>query len=844
MANEKEDELRMLRRLAKTYGISFRQSADEWPEAHTKRFRDIQELGYKKFSTYSESVTVRSLQEPWTRQIKSRTQWLVSRACELAFNVQPKESGWRLGIENDVMHRFLVEVACPRCRARIWRSEIEATDGQTSGKWMEALEERRKNRKPCQCPIETRPQDYYEIGTSLLFDDRVEEIVILDSALKDLPKKKTPDRTFGLKTTEKVNQLLERLALETATTSEIMEFTPFKLATNPPIFPFLILEAKSDSSRNGFQDIQTQTAFPVWKFLTLQRQLQLKTGCTSEEPLVWFLGNRGSEWKVYGCYVNETDGRPRYNIHPLWGGDLTTHDGALQLILIVDYILDWARDIYRPSIMRGLKSLVTRKAYDEVSLDLESDIYSVKDRVFDWIPPQAADFEYETHLEPVIENLESRSDPGLGDVLDGLPKTKLGAFRSASQVSYRFNGLNITEENVESLLIISQGPDDELSMSSMHAQNLDNKLRSCDKLMLTTQHALDEIEYMWTGERRKNDTTFTGASDVEVYVILEYQCFIGCSWEVVRELTCIAVSKPAFLILQECASSKGGYRARDLSNVSGNCPSTSLYEAIECLLSDSALQILQASISSVLLSIYPSCVAKNQDLPSLILEFRALKNSQISQMVEEYSELVMNRVSKLVQPISLPQYLRSGGQGRKGYEALMRQKKAEVEFWSSKYRRMTANRTFARRSTRLAHITEVDGHGFSCSRCSKARLEGFAAQWEPVLLHPSTKNTMLVKAVSLDMEVDIREKRSDFCLFILGKGLEINEDDSVANIVEEHLKSGKMYHALFRGPSSSEKMPDGSVPWNLWHPYRRAAEEVKRDLEAWIAELREYKNPN
>ncbi|KAI1411740.1 hypothetical protein F5Y13DRAFT_200725 [Hypoxylon sp. FL1857] len=837
MADGKEDELRMLRRLAKSYGISFRQFADKWPEAHSKRFGDIQELGERKFSTYSDNVTVRSVQEPWTRQIKSRAQWLVSRACDLAFNVQPKENGWRLGIENDVLHRLLVEVACPRCRARIWRSEIEATEGNINSKWMQELEERRKNRKPCQCPIESRAQDYYEIGTSSLFDGRVEEIVILDSTLKDLPKKKTPDRSFGLKPTEKVNQLLERVAARTTTASEALEFTPFKSATNPPIFPFLILEAKSDSSRNGFQDIQTQTAFPIWKFLTLQRQLQLKAEC-AEEPLVWFFGNRGSEWKVYGCYVDETDNRPRYNIHPLWGGDLTTHNGALQLILIVDYILDWARDIYRPSIMRGLKSLVTGKGYDEVSLDLESEIYSVRDRVFNWIPPQAADFELEEHLGTIVEDPEHTTGT---DLLNGLPNTKLGSFRAASQVNYRFNSLNITEENIESLLIIAKGPDDELSMSSAHAWKLEAKLQSGNALMVITQHALDEIEYMWTGERRKTDSTFSSAPDVELYVILEYRCFIGPSWDIIRELTCLAVSKPAFAILQECASSEEYYKAKELSEVSTTLPSTSLCEAVECLLSDSALQVLRASITSASFLIYPSQVGKDEGLPSLFMGFRGLSRSMISETVHKYSKFVRNRSQKRVQQITFPEYSRSFGKGRKEYEEMRRQDKAQVEAWSSRYRRRTANRTFARWSSRLACITELDDHGFSCSRCSRGRLSGFSAQWEPILTLPLMNNTLLVKAISLDKVMGNPQQRNDFCLFLLGTGPEIKEDDSIADIVEEHLKSGRMYHTFIHVPSFDDKKLNGLVPWNLAYTYRPGSERENEDLKGWIAELKEEK---
>ncbi|KAI1779524.1 hypothetical protein F4818DRAFT_453585 [Hypoxylon cercidicola] len=813
MADDKEDDLRMLRRLSKSYGISFRRPDDEWPSAHSKRFRDIHELGDKKFSTYSESVTIRSAEEPWTRQIKSRTQWLVSRACDLAINVQPKESGWRMGLENDVMHRFLFEVACPTCRARIWRSEIEASDFKNNSKWEQALEERRKNRKPCQCPPESRAQDYYEIGTNLLFDDRVEEIVMLDSALKDLPKKKTPDRTFGLKPTEKVNQLLARLAVLTTTTSETLEFTPFK-------------------------------------------QLQLKTKCAAEEPLVWFFGNRGSEWKVYGCYVDEADNRPRYNIHPLWGGDLTTHDGALQLILIVDYILDWARDIYRPSILRELKSLVTGKGYDEVSLDLESDIYSVAGRVFDWIQPPAGNSEFEEHLETIVEDTEPIAGPAptlLGDLPNGLPSTELGSFQSVSRVNYSFNGLNITEENVESLLIISQGPDDKLSMSTTHAQQLDTKLRSCGELIVTTQHALDEIEFMWTGERRKTNYTFSAASDVEVYVILEYRCFLNTSWEITKELTCLAVSTAAFAVLQKCASTKS-YRTKKLPNLSNACPSTSLYEVIDCLLLDSGLQSLNASISSTLLSIHPNLIKRyNEETPSLIFEFCGLQHSQIGEMVEELSKCVRNRTSKRLQLISLSQYLRTGGKGRKGYEAFIRRKKAEIDTWSSKYRSRTANRSFARRSVRSANAAELNGHDFSCSRCSKSRgailwskfgktNTHFGANWEPMHTPRSAYNTMLVKAVRVDTEGNIRQERNQFCLFILGKGPEIKEGDTVTDIIEEHLNSGKVYHSLLHGPPSDKAISGRTALWNLSFPYRISSMRTDSDLKAWIAELRKGGN--
>jgi hypothetical protein len=66
----------------------------------------------------------------------------------------------------------------------------------------------------------------------------------------------------------------------------------------------LILEAKTDSAHNNFSDIQYQTAFPIKSLLDLQTGLQLYSPKAKyvPEPLVWFLGYRGSDWKLYGCY--------------------------------------------------------------------------------------------------------------------------------------------------------------------------------------------------------------------------------------------------------------------------------------------------------------------------------------------------------------------------------------------------------------------------------------------------------------------------------------------------------------------------------------------------------------
>lgn len=43
----------------------------------------------------------------------------------------------------------------------------------------------------------------------------------------------------------------------------------------------------------------------------------------------------------------------------VWRGNITTLDGSLQLLLLVDYIFNWARDSYQPDILTQLRSMAS-----------------------------------------------------------------------------------------------------------------------------------------------------------------------------------------------------------------------------------------------------------------------------------------------------------------------------------------------------------------------------------------------------------------------------------------------------------------------------------------------------
>jgi len=167
----------------------------------------------------------------------------------------------------------------------------------------------------------------YEIGTNSLFDDRTQEPIIHDPLIRSEITKHEPDRVYGLQATKNFNQLLSQTASgslgasDGTTVGERVRSSPFKEGTEPLLFPFLVLEAKSESSSSGFGDIQNQTAFPIFTLLRLQEDLQAQAKASELGviPLVWFFANRGDAWRVYGCFVSnsETSRYVRFRLFPL-----------------------------------------------------------------------------------------------------------------------------------------------------------------------------------------------------------------------------------------------------------------------------------------------------------------------------------------------------------------------------------------------------------------------------------------------------------------------------------------------------------------------------------------------
>ncbi|KAF7541350.1 hypothetical protein G7Z17_g11978 [Cylindrodendrum hubeiense] len=67
-----------------------------------------------------------------------------------------------------------------------------------------------------------------------------------------------------------------------------------------------------------------------------------------------------------------------YRVVEMWRGSILTSTGALQLLLLVDYVFDWARDVYREDIIKELRVLASGENEAASGIYTDTDIYSIR----------------------------------------------------------------------------------------------------------------------------------------------------------------------------------------------------------------------------------------------------------------------------------------------------------------------------------------------------------------------------------------------------------------------------------------------------------------------------------
>ncbi|KIW14375.1 hypothetical protein PV08_07157 [Exophiala spinifera] len=536
------------RRLLRKYNVSFHVDKpegplDDDPEAY---FKDIKRLGGYSIDRYEFNPTVDSRQMPWREKTVERAKSISAKARRCA-EEEKNESGWRLNLETEILARFSIE-SRPECRRRLWKSEVEVAVTTADGR-LKKLVDRQRARKFCNCPPRKRGKDIADDGLIDIFDDRTDETIQYEDEIKQvLDRGKRPDRVFGLRLTKRLERILDFTeGPDGKLVRELITTTPFQDSSRPLLFPFLYLEAKSEKSRDSFSKIDLQSGFALRNLLQLQHNLMhaaIENGEAHMVPLVWYLAYRGQHWHLAAAYVEEgtKDGEPNYHILQLWDGEITFADRALQLLLMLDYIFDWARDVYRKDIISALLSFVPNASS---SLLESTDIGSTYND-----PPFSFDGDVQ---EPVMDyDIDPPESFGIPHMLEFFDDGKL-AIRDASYVTHRVLALHVTLENLGQFL----GKMNSKYKASTLARQLWMSMQG-DATWLVTADCLNAIERVWTGHDRESDTfqnpqqVFLASFSVTSKLAGKYGKLTDSKpWNQIHALSYIAIAKSALQELQK-----------------------------------------------------------------------------------------------------------------------------------------------------------------------------------------------------------------------------------------------------------------------------------------------------
>ncbi|KAL3464330.1 hypothetical protein BJX64DRAFT_95106 [Aspergillus heterothallicus] len=315
----------------------------DWPEKYASIFglvRDAEKLRYEDY--YRTDVGNDIPRRVQVAQMSNRVEELVSRAYSLRMSLANEET-WRMETENLVLQRFKAELDCHVCNNRRWLSDIQALP--SCPRASEKLQRIRSVRALCRCEEPARAKWLVE-STSPQSIKTHASCTVTDTSMLEIQNKvlahHRPDRVLSLGRTYDLNRLLDANP----------DIAPTVIKSDiHSCFPFLVLEAKSEKGTVGFESIERQTAFPIRAMLGIQKSLETGVDLPQILPLVWFLANRGDEWRVYGCVPDRT----RVRVIDLWHGCILRHDSSLQLLLIIDLICDWARDVFAEQVMSSLR---------------------------------------------------------------------------------------------------------------------------------------------------------------------------------------------------------------------------------------------------------------------------------------------------------------------------------------------------------------------------------------------------------------------------------------------------------------------------------------------------------
>lgn len=515
------------------------------------------------------------------------------------------------------------------------------------------------------------------------------------------------------------------------------------------------------------------------------------------------------------------------------------------------------------------------KTYDEVSLLHDSDVESLRRNVFDWMRAvrsiTAGPGSIGDHDWPIDLPQEDQSNPWVPS------KSQPGLVVSANTVTKKLTGLCLWEGNIQDFFRIAsgrtRGPIGDIKAQSIAREILncfgsENRHGSEDWRYKAKYNAADVsygihlasstfklngsdlqiIEQSWIGNTATDSAVSPLPPEEKFYCLISSECFFTASWEVVQQITYLAISVGAAHILVDYACRRHLPPSIPMFPGSGlwtkNCTDTAIQQCIGCLSSASSSQSLAAAIAArslVWLPTSPPLDLTTEDWnDSEMPDGTSGECSDTVWFTHDYSwgqGVIVDKYLKHIQRVKLDKIR---------VEALPKEFCIKAE-----ERRQAVPQgdfSFARLYENATSITSTQVHSrHSCERCNSMDRAQLNQPW--LDMHASPVNEMTLVAAldmqetgSKELEDDERRKsRYDFCLFVHSNHVLITTS-LIRDTLKAMVKGGSIYHSL-KAPRRGyynrlvEDALEVPIMWNLPKCYLPASEKVQFDLQSWIAEL-------
>ncbi|KAL2812922.1 hypothetical protein BDW59DRAFT_155054 [Aspergillus cavernicola] len=534
-------------------------------------------------------------------------------------------------------------------------------------------------------------------------------------------------------------------------------------------------------------------------------------------------------------------------------------DGALQLILIMDFIIDWARDVYRQDVLLHLAAIAKDKPCDQVTIDGDSDIFSSRlpQSIERWIPAPPSTigaFLADADHSTVVPSEQKPNDKYMVEVAsESWRDHAMGAMRLVTDVRYVFSCCYLTEQTVPVFIEDkTKRHRNKQKASEQAARQIIKFILQFDEVLLLKSADVGKLEKAWTSFNRADSVrpmSESSGEDNEFFVMLEVANYLSCEWEIVREMSCLAISQGGFQALASYANFARSVNKPFQLLAKRYCSWPVLRRCVLCLQSGSPWQIMLSAISSILMTLYPLPAHDGNYPPAATnLAFAYIHMPRLKPFLSKlFVATTWDPLKTLGERLRADQRyrIRQGEIPPLASDQDPREdpsKFACFERWSLKEKD-------------LRRLDNIHSH----NRCDRCRQVGEAATCPQnhglVDQRRSAEETppRLILVCSsaapegeLPMPFNPGHQLQVACLFVFDPSEIFNREVHLSSLLTDFVQAGSVYHTIRHplypsyedhGRGDDVRNLHSYVSWNLPLPYRPITKEEHLDLMTWITEV-------